>query len=373
VKEKGAEAELERRFAGVLLGTAVGDALGLPAEGLSPETIRKRWAGEWRMRLVFGRGMVSDDTEHTTMVAQALLGQPEDENAFQSALGWKLRWWFAALPGGVGLATARACLKLWMGVPAGKSGVASGGSGPAMRSAILGAFFADEPEKRRSFVLASSRLTHRGWQAETAALAVAEAAALTVQEGRAPSAAEVVGALRGLSAEAEWQGLLTRMESGLARGETVAEFASGLGLSRGVSGYALHVAPVALYAWQRHAGDFRMALTSALDCGGDTDTVGAIAGALAGVVAGKEGIPREWLEGICEWPRSCAWMERVAGRLAAQRGAERGLGAVGYFWPGLVVRNVVFLGIVICHGVRRGKQWTGWTAWTGWTGGVSDE
>jgi len=32
-------------FAGVLLGTAVGDALGLPAEGLSPARIRKRWRG----------------------------------------------------------------------------------------------------------------------------------------------------------------------------------------------------------------------------------------------------------------------------------------------------------------------------------------
>src|SRR5689334_11543381 len=105
-------------LAGVLLGTAVGDALGLPAENLSPERIRRRWKGQWRMRLCFGRGMISDDTEHTLMVAQALLAHPHDANSFQDALGWKFRWWFAGLPGGVGLATAKACLKLWAGFPA---------------------------------------------------------------------------------------------------------------------------------------------------------------------------------------------------------------------------------------------------------------
>lgn len=167
-------------FAGVLLGTAVGDALGLPAENLSPDRIKRRWNGDWRMRLVFGRGMISDDTEHTLMVVQALLSHPNDAAAFQRELGWKFRWWFAGLPGGVGLATAKACLKMWIGFPANKAAVASAGSGPAMRSAIIGAYFANDSGRRREFVLASSRLTHRGWQAETAALVVAECAALAI-------------------------------------------------------------------------------------------------------------------------------------------------------------------------------------------------
>ncbi|MGA2244913.1 MAG: ADP-ribosylglycohydrolase family protein [Verrucomicrobiota bacterium] len=130
-------------FTGLLLGTAVGDALGLPAENLSADKIRRRWRGQWRMRLLFGRGMVSDDTEHTLMVAQALLAQPKDATAFQRTLAWKFRFWFIGLPGGVGLATAKACLKLWIGFPPGKSAVNSAGSGPAMRSAILGAYIAD--------------------------------------------------------------------------------------------------------------------------------------------------------------------------------------------------------------------------------------
>src|SRR5260221_2572698 len=105
--------QLERRFAGLILGTAVGDALGLPAEGLSPSRIQKRWNNDWRMRLVFGRGMVSDDTEHSFFDAQSLLTSSADVAAFRRCLAARLRWWFVGLPAGVGLATAPACLKLW--------------------------------------------------------------------------------------------------------------------------------------------------------------------------------------------------------------------------------------------------------------------
>ncbi len=338
--------EKENVFAGIMLGTVVGDALGLPAENLSPEKIRKRWKGEWRMRLVFGKGMVSDDTEHALMTAQALLQESRDAQAFQRGLAWKLRWWFAGLPGGVGLATARACIKLWLGFPPDNAGVRSAGSGPVMRSAIIGAYFANDTEARKKFVMASTRLTHRSWQADAAALAVANAAALILC-GES-EAGKVLKMLRGISTEVEWQKIITTMESSLSSGETVAEFAPKLGLQRGVTGYALHVVPVAIYAWLRHPRDFRLAMVSALDCGGDTDTVGAIVGALAGAEVAKAGIPAEWMNGICEWPRSIGFMERVADRLA--KGGE---GQVSYFWPGVLPRNLIFLVIVLAHGFRR--------------------
>src|SRR5882724_9863884 len=308
----------EQRLAGVLLGTAVGDALGLPMENLSPERIRRRWQGPLRMRLIFGYGMVSDDTEHTLMVAQALLSHPNEPIAFQCALAWKLRWWFASLPGGVGLATAKACLRLWIGFPANKAAVESAGSGPAMRSAILGAFFVDEPGTRREFVLASSRLTHRSWQSDTAALAVAEAATLASKMGGTPEIGRILSTLRELSTEGEWQTRLSKMEACLNAGDSVADFVRRIGLKNGVTGYSLHVVPVAIYAWLRHAGDFRAALVAAMECGGDTDTVGAIVGALLGVSLGTNEIPQEWRDGLIEWPRSNRFMLRVAQRLAEQ-------------------------------------------------------
>jgi ADP-ribosylglycohydrolase len=345
--------ELQERFAGLLFGTAVGDALGLPAENLSADQIRRRWKGQWKMRFFFGRGMVSDDTEHTLMVAQALLSHPQDAMAFQRTLAWKFRWWFAGLPGGVGLATARACLKLWIGFPPRKSGVHSAGSGPPMRSAILGAFFADEPQRRREFVLASSRLTHQGWQAETAALAVAESVALTMLNHGPPDSSAVISVLRQLSPEGEWKRLLAAIETSLEAQHSTPEFAGSLGLKKAVSGYSLHIVPVALYAWLRYPNDFRTALISVLECGGDTDTTGAILGALSGVSGGKGSIPSEWLNALWEWPHSRSLVEKIAARLAEQKSSRCARGPVYCFWPGLLLRNLFFFAVVLIHGFRR--------------------
>jgi ADP-ribosylglycohydrolase len=58
---------------GCILGTAVGDALGLPCEGLHPRRAARMLKDPARNHFLLGKGMVSDDTEHTCMVAQALI------------------------------------------------------------------------------------------------------------------------------------------------------------------------------------------------------------------------------------------------------------------------------------------------------------
>jgi hypothetical protein len=124
-------------------------------------------------------------------------------------------------------------------------------------------------------------------------------------------------------------------------------------LERGVTGYSLNVVPVAIYAWLLHKGDFKKALPSAMDCGGDTDTVGAILGALCGASGGPGAIPREWVDGLLDWPRSVRFMRAVGQRLAAQRKSGQALGQVPLFWPGVPLRNLFFLLAVIVHGFRR--------------------
>lgn len=334
------------RLAGLLLGGAVGDSLGLPGEGISPQRQRKLWPGDLRHRFLFGRGMISDDTEHAFMTAQAMLEAGGDVERFRRSLAWKLRWWFVALPAGVGMATARACVRLWLGVPPERSGVNSAGNGPAMRSAILGAVFARKPEKRREFVRASTRLTHLDPRAETAALAVAEAAAWIVRGEE--SIADFIGHLPVLGADDKWKRLCRRITDALVQQEAAADFAASLGLANGVTGYAYHTVPVALYAWLRHRGDFATAVTDTIRCGGDTDSVAAIAGALAGGDVGVGGIPDDWRSGLGDWPRSFKLLERLAEELNARGGKP-----VRWCWPGVLPRNLFFLAVVLTHGFRR--------------------
>lgn len=330
------------RVEGSLLGCAVGDALGLPGEGMSPQRIARRWPDGWRHRFLGPWGMCSDDTEHSFFVVQSLLAQPADPDAFARSLGWRLRGWLLGLPAGIGLATLRAIVRLWLGYAPAHSGVYSAGNGPAMRSGVIGAHFRHEAERRAAFVRASTRLTHTDPKAEAAAQAVAWLAACDL-EGEA-----AVAGLREFSAEAAWSAWIERARIDLAEGRTTAEFAAALGLERGVSGYAWHSVPVALYACLRHPRDFRAGLLSVLDCGGDTDTTGAIVGSILGARLGTAAIPAEWLAGIREWPRSISLLRRAAHRLAEGRG-----GPVRYFWPGLLLRNAGFLLVVLVHGFRR--------------------
>src|SRR5207248_4895423 len=161
---------------GCLLGTAVGDALGLPYENLSPRRQRRLFPDLDRYHLLPGRGMMSDDTEHACMVAQALIISAGDEARFLRSLAWRLRGWLLGLPAGIGKATARALVKLWLGFPPHKSGVYSAGNGPAMRAPVLGVCYGDNPARLPALVRASTRITHTDSRADGGAFAVAWAA-----------------------------------------------------------------------------------------------------------------------------------------------------------------------------------------------------
>ena len=225
-----------------------------------------------------------------------------------------------------------------------------------MRSALIGAYFFDDQDNIERFVAASTRLTHTDPRALTGAMAVARLAAWTVQHDAAepPIAEFAADLLTKLSPDdREWGELVGKMLAAWTRGDSVVAFADSLGLGRGVTGYVYHTVPVAVCAWLRHYGDFRATLEAALDCGGDTDTVGAIVGALAGGTVGAGGIPADWIAGIIDWPRSIGLLRYVASHLARQKQDGQPLGPVCYFWPAVPPRNLLFLIVVLLHGFRR--------------------
>jgi ADP-ribosyl-[dinitrogen reductase] hydrolase len=345
------------RFRGLLIGTAVGDALGLPAEGISRRRAQKMFRGPWRHRFLLGHGMVSDDTDHALLVAQCLLAHPRSPERFARRLAWCLRLWLLSLPAGIGFATLRSIIRLWAGFSPLRSGVYSAGNGPAMRVAPLGAFFAGSREPMDEFVRACTRITHTDPRALTGAKAVAYLAAWTIRDQlrERPSIDALLGVMRdaGSAEDAEWLETLELLRRAGTRGSSVDEFIASLGLQGGVGGYIYHTVPVAVYAWYSHFGDFEGTISAVLNCGGDTDTAGAVAGALAGAVVGEAGIPRDWVERIVDWPRGPTVMRAIADRLAARELEGTVDPPVRYFWPGLFPRNLLFLIVVLAHGLRR--------------------
>lgn len=334
--------------AGCLLGTAVGDALGLPAEGLSRRRQRAMFGALDGYRLLFGRGMYSDDTEHALLVTRALRSSGADPARFERSLAHGLKGWALLLPAGAGRATLSAAWRLLLGVPASRSGVPSAGNGPAMRAPLLGVVTGHDPARLRDFVCASTRLTHTDPRTEHGALAVA-VAAHRFANGKT-DADGFVSAMTAMLTEGdagEMLGLLERMRESVAAGDTTERFADLLGCSEGVSGYILHTAPIALHAAFRHPADYHNAVLSAVACGGDTDTVAAITGGIVGAHVGPASIPEEWKAGLWEPARGVAHLDAVADSLA------RGTTLPPEPLAAVTLRNLLFLVVVLIHGLRR--------------------
>lgn len=347
---------LSRALAGCIWGTAVGDALGLPCEGLPPRRIVALFGDvPDKHRFLFRRGMISDDTEHTFLVWDALTASAGEGEAFTRRLSSGLRRWILALPAGVGLATLRAGVRLVFGVPTSRSGVFSAGNGPAMRAAILGVACAwdRDRDRLRDLVSRSSRLTHTDPKAEHGALAVAIGAACfaraKTEAGAVLSAVADVLPRAGAEELREW---LTRVAESISRGESTASFAARQ-FPRGVSGYVNHTVPVALHAVLSYPDDFRTAVRGAIACGGDTDTIAAITGGIVGAHVGIEGIPDEWRRRIYEPTDVMADITARSDSFARSwsAGTIRPTPTVPYV--AALLRNFLFACVVIWHGFRR--------------------
>lgn len=341
---------------GCLLGTAVGDSVGLRYEGLSKRRQHRMYPRITGPAFVFGRGMVSDDTEHTCMVAQALIASAGHADTFTQNLAKQFRLWLLGVPPGIGYATLRAILRLWLGYSPDRSGVFSAGNGPAMRSAILGVCYGSDPERLRALVNASTRLTHTDPKVAYGALAVAVAAYLAAWEPAEDVAPyDYLQALRALlprEADALIQ-LVEKAVESAASGQRTAAFAEALGLHNGVSGYVYHTVPVALHAWFTHQDDYRQGIVDIVRCGGDTDTTAAILGGIIGARVGKHGIPADWLGRLRDWPRTVAWIEQLGRRLLAVASQSRARETLPVSLPGTMLRNALFLLVVLGYGLRR--------------------
>ncbi len=339
---------------GSIIGTAVGDALGLPCEGMSGRRVKRMFPELSGHHFMFGRGMVSDDTEHTCFVAQAIITSGGEPHLFGKHLARSLRWWLICLPAGVGFATLRAVLKLWAGFSPEKSGVFSAGNGPAMRSPLLGVVYGSNPDKLKKLVECSTRVTHTDPKAFCGSYIIALAAHLSA-EGRNVSprsfAQTVKEALKEVPEE-EIIDLVRKSADSAEQGENTVIFAESIGCKDGISGYIYHTVPCVIQTWLRHQNDYKKGIREIVLAGGDADTTAAILGGIIGARVGVKGIPGKWVGGITEWPRSIRWMTQL-GKAVHSSMIFNNTNVPGYFKPALIPRNIIFLVTVLVHGFRR--------------------
>lgn len=329
------------RLAGVLLGTALGDALGLPFEGLTGERVRRRIAGVDRFHLFGNTGFVSDDTEQAALVAQALIGAGSDTSRCVRLFRRSMMGWFARLPFGIGGATLRACLRMMVGFA--RPGVKSAGNGAAMRASIIGAHHADDATHRREIGRVIASVTHTDERAIESALYVAEVAANAVL---ADSSSEPIGIIKESTDVLTCLQLTDAVSHALelARGGASLETAAA---ELGTSGFVIHSMGLCTYCFARHGAVPMLAIDAAVRAGGDTDTHAAIVGSWTGALHGAAALPPNLLAKIHDGPFGPTHLRGLAAALASTNPAPR------WSWLGAFLRNLALYPVILGHGFAR--------------------
>lgn len=260
-----------------------------------------------RVEMRHGRapaGSYTDDTQMMIALAESLvrcgaIDAPDLAAAFRAQF---------APERGYGSGT-RTVMSLWAaGVPvdeaAGRlmNGEGSLRNGAAMRVAPVAVRFVDDAPRVVSEAARSALLTHAHPEGVDGAVvqAVAVAAALRGQDPLA--AAMVVASTHPMRCRIRELSVSTTPE--LDRRALT-------GTERRVGYTATESVPVAVVIGSR-AGNFEEAVSIAVRCGGDTDTVAAMAGAVAGARFGATSIPPRWYDALEDGERGRTHVERLA-------------------------------------------------------------
>ncbi|MFC7074241.1 ADP-ribosylglycohydrolase family protein [Halovenus rubra] len=279
------------RATGLLLGLACGDALGRPVEFKSTAEIKGEH-GEVTEMLGGGThkkppGTVTDDTELALCIAQSLV----QCDGFKPAdVAERFVAWYDSHPFDVGLMTTETLRRLkrgddwdtagqtvWESRPEGQNA----GNGSVMRCVPYAIAFQDDPKRLQEISQTSSAITHAdprctyGCAVLNRTLASLLAgdldpldSALNNVAGDAPQ--ELLDALRPVPDDIDPATLQS-------------------------SGYVIHTLQTGLYHGLT-AADPQEGIIKAVNMGRDTDTVGAVTGAVVGARFGASAIPDDWCE-----------------------------------------------------------------------------
>ncbi len=321
-----------------MLGLAVGDALGAPLEGLTAQQIKthygrvknyvdgvqawKRKPYRWRMR-----GLYSDDTQQALALSDNLLehGRVDQQRLVELYLAMtEPKGSFLGVHRGIGRSFRQVLSDLQAGASPRWSGQTKAGIGAAMRIAPVALYCGDDLDALFTSVMEASVMTHRDVRSLSGALTVAHGVRrLTAGEPRDPSlllwvASDVARDEARMTDEygevvISLESYGRSMSKALANAESILELPRERALpalaeeanrhgaepdcKRPTMGFPPACIPTCFYVLLT-TDSFEEAITEIVNLGGDTDTTGAILGALAGAYYGVNEIPKRWLDGL---------------------------------------------------------------------------
>jgi poly(ADP-ribose) glycohydrolase ARH3 len=164
-----------------------------------------------------------------------------------------------------------------------------------MRVAPIGLFYHDEREKLRHVACASSEITHAHELGKEGAAILAYTVALAVNAAlssskKNPRPIKLLEELKSFTSNKAYLQKLLKVEELLnerSRIKVVRELGNNV--------EALNSVTTAIYSFLRNLNNFKEAVLYATSLGGDTDTIGAMTGAISGAFLGIRSLPQAWI------------------------------------------------------------------------------
>ena len=289
---------MRERALSALAGLAIGDALGMPTEGLSPAEIAPVTG------LAAARGLpaggVTDDTQQAVIVARLLIsgdGRIDPHRLADALLEWEADLRRRGIRGLLGPSTRAALTAVAAGEPLEKAGRSGTTNGAAMRIAPVGIATPPDLPLLIDRVVEASWVTHNTGVALAGAAAVAAAVSAGIDGAGLPDAIEFATEAAELAAQrGNWVAaadVAARIR--WAREIDPAQVAKLIGTS-----VATQESVPAAFAVLVHAPDPWRACQTAASLGGDTDTIASMAGAIAGACVGEGAFPEEAVRTVTE-------------------------------------------------------------------------
>jgi poly(ADP-ribose) glycohydrolase ARH3 len=307
----------EDRCIGSLLGLACGDVLGAGVEGYSREALAAEF-GTVRdfLDTPRGRGCYTDDTQMALALARSLV-EARRAHAAHAANAYAQHF---DPRRGYGAGAKIVLRALAAGADyrqTGRSQFPEGsfGNGGAMRIAPVGLAYRHASEEvLRQAVTEALLCTHVHPEAVDGAtlLARAVATAACTDDSQRFDGPGVVETLAGLSQHDAMQEKVATVRRGLKENWPDEEAARHLGTGIRTA----EAVPAALWCVGRYAGDPEECIVRAVALGGDTDTIGAMAGAVVGALHGTGWVPARWFGAMENGPDGRDAIIEAARRLA---------------------------------------------------------
>jgi ADP-ribosyl-[dinitrogen reductase] hydrolase len=276
------------RATGAFVGLAVGDALGAPVEfkrrGSFPIVTDMLGGGYFGLP----KGSWTDDTAQALCLAHSLQHAPEFEpgDFLDRIWRWMERGENSATgtPVGIGQNTLRVMghyrrTGVLVAPPiAGKSD----GNGALMRLAPVACVHWRHPAEARRIAVSQSRATHRSDLSAGGCEALAALLSALIAGDPWEDAIK-------LQTDDAWPEPIRAISGGEWRGKVIDEIHS--------TGFVVHTLEAAIWCADT-TNSFETALIQAVNLGDDADTVGAVAGQIAGARYGLSAIPDRWLQSL---------------------------------------------------------------------------